>query len=403
MKNINVTINPTKGFRTAIKSLYKVVSKEKLTDLRQLKVQMANGKLTFSTFSSAGATVSVSPLTSADSTEDFSVILSDGVAAATLLKNLADRSLLFMTIYDREVDIEDKRFAISTGGEPAPIISSSGLDEVKAYPVDGKEFRTKLNWASKASGRLDVRYYLNGVAFVDSLIVATDGSRLHRAEIKSVTDIAPKSERMSIIPNDTIKLILLSLPTTFKETVKLQWMLDSEAAMYAEGREGVVVSATYPCGAEILIASPLIDGKFPQWERIVPKSHERSSISGGTKAFASMIKAMSAYYLPKASVENPSAVKLSSKGDVALMVSSKSAGSSYKEVYSACMSDFDINKTFSIRNEDTFASINMKYVKEALPPEGMVTMYLPEYPVDATLMTSGEYLAVMMPIRVKVS
>lgn len=111
-----------------------------------------------------------------------------------------------------------------------------------------------------AMAQQDIRYYLNGLLMVidggDLRVVATDGHRLALA----VKQVAPKElgRQEVILPRKTI-LELSRLLGDNDDPVEIE--LAPNQAKFSFG--GTVV------------VSKLIDGKFPDYNRVIPKSHDK--------------------------------------------------------------------------------------------------------------------------------
>jgi DNA polymerase-3 subunit beta len=108
----------------------------------------------------------------------------------------------------------------------------------------------------------DVRYYLKGVcvdarANGDVVLVATDGHRLlaYPVAVDSIEALAPGEY---IIPREALEAVK---PAKAGRTV-LPITIEIDVA---HGRENKITGATST-------VTPLIDGKYPDWRRIVPAS-----------------------------------------------------------------------------------------------------------------------------------
>lgn len=119
-----------------------------------------------------------------------------------------------------------------------------------------------IDKVSFAMGQQDVRYYLNGALFhftVNKLTaVATDGHRMAKFE----TEIEYSGdEKQFIVPAKTVNE-LRRLLTTATDSLNLSF---SERSVQTEIRG-------------VTIKSKLIDGKFPEYERVIPKSTDNSAV-----------------------------------------------------------------------------------------------------------------------------
>ena len=112
-----------------------------------------------------------------------------------------------------------------------------------------------LSFVARAMSNEQARYYLNGVCFDNSAIVATDGHRLH-----FVKGLGISSDKKPIIPAQAIDLIL---------ELQKQHKHDGVIHFYA-------AHAVFMIGETKLIAQ-LIDGNFPDWQRVLPKDNQHKS------------------------------------------------------------------------------------------------------------------------------
>lgn len=101
-----------------------------------------------------------------------------------------------------------------------------------------------LAYTAKAMGKLDVRYYLNGMAFYPGAVVATDGHRLHWSGTVAGEAV--------IIPRDEMALAL---------------RLQKKGPVIIE-TAGDMFRICLACGVEI--TGKLIDGTYPDVPRVIP-------------------------------------------------------------------------------------------------------------------------------------
>lgn len=124
-----------------------------------------------------------------------------------------------------------------------------------------KDFRAMLDATAFAMAQQDVRYYLNGMLlelgnhYVRT--VATDGHRLAMSSLD--TDLAMPSEKQVIIPR--------------KGVIELSRLLssDSEEEVVLSIGENHIFSKI----GQYKFTSKLIDGKFPDYNRVIPKGGDK--------------------------------------------------------------------------------------------------------------------------------
>ena len=156
------------------------------------------------------------------------------------------------------------RFALATlSADEFP--SLGGVQAETQLTLTHKQLRDLINRVSFAMAQQDVRYYLNGMLlhvgpnFVRA--VATDGHRLALSELVMETGI---SEEMQLI-----------LPR--KAVLELARLLDGGDAPVTLGIGGGQIQVQL---TNLRITSKLIDGRFPDYERVVPESQDRR-VEGG--------------------------------------------------------------------------------------------------------------------------
>ena len=141
-----------------------------------------------------------------------------------------------------------------------------------AFSVPQKVLKDLLNQVSFAMAVHDIRYYLNGILFVVEgkhlSLVATDG---HRLAFSSATlDVeVPKQE--VILPRKTV-LEMQRLLSDKEGSIEMQFA-GNQAKFTFEGMEFV---------------TKLVEGKFPDYNRVIPKSHKNIITLGRAPLLASL-------------------------------------------------------------------------------------------------------------------
>ncbi|KAA0971672.1 DNA polymerase III subunit beta [Aureimonas fodinaquatilis] len=164
----------------------------------------------------------------------------------------------------------------------------------------------------------ETRYYLNGIFFhtIESegslklRAVATDGHRLARAE----ADAPSGSEGMPgiIVPRKTVS-----------ELQKLIGDADDESAVDVELSESKI---RFTIG-DVVITSKLIDGTFPDYQRVIPTGNDKALVLD-RQSFAQAVDRVSTI-----SSERGRAVKLAvSQGQLVLTVNSPDSGTATEEL-----------------------------------------------------------------------
>lgn len=141
-----------------------------------------------------------------------------------------------------------------------------------AFSVPQKTLKDLLGQVSFAMAVHDIRYYLNGILFVAEgrqlSLVATDGHRLAFASATLDVDV-PKQE--VILPRKTV-LEMQRLLSDAEGAIEMQFA--SNQAKFTFG------------GMEFV--TKLVEGKFPDYNRVIPKNHKNGIILGRQPLLASL-------------------------------------------------------------------------------------------------------------------
>src|SRR6195256_116898 len=170
---------------------------------------------------------------------------------------------------DAEVtlQLQDKRLLVKAGksrftlqtlpAEDFPRLAKPAGDAAR-FALSQKALRRVLGLVQYAMAQQGIRYYLNGLLMVgeekELKLVATDGHRLAYASMKLAADL-PRQE--VIVPRKTVL-----------ELAKLLTESDDEVSI-----ELAATQAAFTFGT-IELVSKLVDGKFPDYTRVIPTGHK---------------------------------------------------------------------------------------------------------------------------------
>jgi DNA polymerase-3 subunit beta len=197
---------------------------------------------------------------------------SDQVATTVAARKLLD-ILRAMPPGEVALDLSDKRLTVRSGksrfalqtlaADEFPTVNQS-TDFGASLSVPQKTFRQLLGMVHFAMAQQDIRYYLNGMLLVvdgDQLMaVATDGHRLAFSSMK-IEGSFPRQE--VIIPRKTI--------------LELQRLLEDIDDNLKIDIAPTQVKFTF---GQIELVSKLVEGKFPDFQRVIPKSHKNTFLIG---------------------------------------------------------------------------------------------------------------------------
>ena len=165
------------------------------------------------------------------------------------------------------------RFSLQTlPAEDFPLVQESASFGPE-FSVPQKTLKALLQQVSFSMAVHDIRYYLNGILFVAQgkqlSLVATDGHRLAFTSATLDVDV-PKQE--VILPRKTV-LELLRLLSDKDGDIEMQFA-SNQARFRFDGKEFV---------------TKLVEGKFPDYNRVIPKSH-KNSITVGKASLLTMLQ-----------------------------------------------------------------------------------------------------------------
>ncbi|HKO87069.1 MAG TPA: DNA polymerase III subunit beta [Burkholderiales bacterium] len=180
-----------------------------------------------------------------------------------ILRALPEGSEVSLTLTDKKLQVKSgkSRFNLQTlPAEDFPRLSAAETGGV-SLKLPQKLLKDLLAMVQYAMAQQDIRYYLNGLLMVVEAgqlrVIATDGHRLAFASKEiGMGEVGGKQE--VILPRKTI-LELIKLLNDTDEPVNIE--LSSTQARFKFG--------------DVLLASKLVDGKFPDYQRVIPTQHPK--------------------------------------------------------------------------------------------------------------------------------
>ncbi|MEO3715277.1 MULTISPECIES: DNA polymerase III subunit beta [Roseateles] len=173
------------------------------------------------------------------------------------------------------------RFTLQTlPADDFPLVQEAA-DFGPAFSVPQKTLKHLINQVHFAMAVHDIRYYLNGILFVAEgkslTLVATDGHRLALAQAELETDI-PKQE--VILPRKTVLELMRLLKDGGKDGSD-----DQPIEMRFAGNQAKFSFS----GMEFV--TKLVEGKFPDYNRVIPKNHKFRVTLGRAPLLSSLQRA----------------------------------------------------------------------------------------------------------------
>lgn len=197
-----------------------------------------------------------------------------------ILRSLPDTAEVSLNLEDKRLQVRagKSRFTLQTlPAEDFPRMALSD-GELKSFTVTQKQFRQLLGKTQFSMAAQDVRYYLNGLLLLvdgnELRAVATDGHRLAYASmaLEGEADFSPRQEL--ILPRKTV--------------LELSRLLaDNDEPLVVEMAPNQI---RFRFG-QINLVSKLIDGKFPDYERVIPATLKNVVALNRAALLQSMVRA----------------------------------------------------------------------------------------------------------------
>ena len=176
-----------------------------------------------------------------------------------ILRALPDSAEIGLSLDDKRLTVKAGRSRFQLQTLPAadyPRLNPP-TDDVVSFQVPQQVFKRQLAQVSYAMAHQDIRYYLNGLLMLVNghalRMVTTDGHRLAFAET-AIDGEFPSAE--VILPRKTVLELARQLGDSEEP---LEITLAGNQAVFRFG--------------PIELISKLIDGKFPDYERVIPQHH----------------------------------------------------------------------------------------------------------------------------------
>lgn len=179
-----------------------------------------------------------------------------------ILRALPDGPDIVLTLEDKRLTVKagKSRFQLQTlPAADYPRMNLPDGDAVR-FSVPQRAFKRQLAQVSYSMAQQDIRYYLNGLLLIadggELRMVATDGHRLAYAAGDLAVPVSARTE--AILPRKTVLELARQLADSDDP---LEIILAGNQAVFRFG--------------SIELVTKLIDGKFPDYERVIPQNHPR--------------------------------------------------------------------------------------------------------------------------------
>ncbi len=198
-----------------------------------------------------------------------------------ILRSMPTDQIVTLTANQNKLTLQGgkSRFTLQTmPSDDFPLVQEAA-DFGPMFSVPQNTLKGLINQVHFAMAVHDIRYYLNGILFVAEgkslTLVATDGHRLALAQVTLDVEI-PKQE--VILPRKTV--------------LELQRLLKDDKG----GDEGVIEMRFAGNQAKFSFSgmefvTKLVEGKFPDYNRVIPKNHKNVVTLGRAPFLASLQRA----------------------------------------------------------------------------------------------------------------
>jgi DNA polymerase-3 subunit beta len=200
-----------------------------------------------------------------------------------ILKSLPSDQTVSLTANQAKLTLQagKSRFTLQTlPAEDFPLVQEA-VDFGPAFSVPQKTLKSLIGQVHFSMAVHDIRYYLNGILFVAEgktlTLVATDGHRLALAQATLDVEM-PKQE--VILPRKTVLELQRLLKDDGKGSDEKQQIEMRFAGNQAKFNFG---------GLEFV--TKLVEGKFPDYNRVIPKNHKNHITLGRAALLSSLQRA----------------------------------------------------------------------------------------------------------------
>ncbi len=194
-----------------------------------------------------------------------------------ILRALPESGEVSLTLANKRMSVQTgkSRFSLQTlAAEEFPTVTQAEHYNAQ-LSLPQKTLKHLFNMVHFSMAQQDIRYYLNGLLLVvdgkNVIAVATDGHRLAFCQVETEQEFARQEV---IIPRKTI--------------IELQRLLEDTDELVQIDIAANQVKLTF---ADIELISKLVEGKFPDYTRVVPKGYKNNFTLGRDQLLRSLQRA----------------------------------------------------------------------------------------------------------------
>ena len=223
--------------------------------------------------------IQITTSTAADSGSGDGAVTVGARKLQDILRSLPDTAEVSLNLEDKRLQLKAGKSRFSLQTLPAEDFPRMALaeGESNSFTVTQKQFRQLLGQTQFSMAAQDVRYYLNGLLLLvdgnELRAVATDGHRLAYASMALDGEVSESRQEL-ILPRKTV--------------LELSRLLaDSDEPLLIELAANQI---RFKFG-QISLVSKLIDGKFPDYERVIPATLKNVVTLNRATLLQSMVRA----------------------------------------------------------------------------------------------------------------
>ena len=223
--------------------------------------------------------IQITTSTAADSGSGDGAVTVGARKLQDILRSLPDTAEVSLNLDDKRLQLKAGKSRFSLQTLPAEDFPRMALaeGESRSFTVTQKQFRQLLGQTQFSMAAQDVRYYLNGLLLLvdgsELRAVATDGHRLAYASMALDGEVSESRQEL-ILPRKTV--------------LELSRLLaDSDEPLLIELAANQI---RFKFG-QISLVSKLIDGKFPDYERVIPATLKNVVTLNRATLLQSMVRA----------------------------------------------------------------------------------------------------------------
>lgn len=313
----------------------------------------------------------------AETTDSYSVAIQHAVLTKFVGKCVSE--FLMAEVRNDTLVISDLENRTEIMGIPAtewPPAPEAGT--IASMEIAGKQLVRAVAETIKCASKDETRYVLNGIGIdtTAGVLIATDGRRLVKAPLGA--DVLHASESVLILPTHAANILSASVPQ------------DVPVKVTISERGNALHFRTEAVGFTYALTTRLVDGRFPNYEQVIPKSVGTYGIAYSI-ANAELVAALGRLAVVANASGKDNALKLNLDASGLMMtVANVSVGNAKEQVAA----------TGGNNGFPQFVALNGDYLSEIVASWGDEKVLVRvQDAISPVLLEAGGKIAVVMPVR----